>query len=51
MHRVTLDMAAEWVTHIVLSLITYPGQFLEDEDALRRYLRLLVVPSIVKGND
>ncbi len=48
---VTLDMAAEWVTRIVLSLITYPGRFLEDEDALRQYLRRLLVPSIIRVGD
>lgn len=44
---VTLDMACDWVTRVILSLVTYPGEFLDDEDALRQYLRAFLVPSII----
>ena len=38
----------DWVARITLSLVTYPEEFLNDEEALRRYLRRFLIPSIIK---
>jgi len=45
---VTLELANQWVTRVILSLITYPEEFLEDEKALRGFLEKFLVPSLVK---
>ena len=45
---VTLAQASVWVARITLSLVTYPEEFLNDEDSLRQYLRTFLVPSLVK---
>jgi AcrR family transcriptional regulator len=45
---VDLDGATHWVTRIILSLITYPEEFLHDEDGLRRFLRSFLVPSLTR---
>ena len=45
---VTLAQASDWVARITLSLVTYPEDFLNDEDSLRQYLRTFLVPSLVK---
>jgi len=45
---VTAEGAARWTARVQLSLINYPEEFLNDEDALRDYLRLYFVPSLVK---
>ncbi|MFK7733839.1 MAG: TetR family transcriptional regulator [Pseudomonadales bacterium] len=45
---VTLAEASDWVARITLSLVTYPEDFLNDDDALRRYLRAFLVPSLLK---
>jgi AcrR family transcriptional regulator len=45
---VTLELATQWVTRLILSLITYPEEFLEDEKALRSFLEMFLVPSLVK---
>lgn len=45
---VTLEFANQWVTRVILSLITYPEDFLEDEKALRGFLEKFLVPSLVK---
>ena len=45
---VTLQNAARWTARIQLSLINYPEEFLEDEEALREYVKLFFLPSLVK---
>jgi TetR/AcrR family transcriptional repressor of uid operon len=45
---VTLQQMSQWVSRIVLSFINYPEHFLEDEIALREFLRMFLVPSVVK---
>ncbi|MGI9284756.1 MAG: TetR/AcrR family transcriptional regulator, partial [Pseudomonadales bacterium] len=35
---VTLTLVSQWVARLILSLITYPEEFLEDEKALRAFL-------------
>lgn len=45
---VTLQLATEWVTRVILSLVTFPDSYLNDEDALRSFLRSFLVPSLVK---
>ena len=45
---VTLEQAAKWTTRILLSLINYPEEFLEDEVALRDFLQKFLVPSLVR---
>ena len=47
---VTLENLSQWVARITLSLVNYPEEFLEDEQALREFLRLFLVPSVVKDN-
>ncbi|MEH6519411.1 MAG: TetR/AcrR family transcriptional regulator [Halioglobus sp.] len=44
---VTLEQLSQWVARVILSLITYPEEFLEDENALRVFLQTFLVPSIV----
>lgn len=44
---VELDKAVSWLTRIILSLITYPEEFLDDEAALRKYLHDFLVPSLL----
>lgn len=46
---VTLPLMSQWVARIILSLINYPEEFLEDERALREFLRTFLVPSVVAG--
>jgi len=46
---VSLSQASHWMARVVLSLVTYPEEFLEDEDALRNFLRLFLVPSLIKA--
>ncbi len=48
---VTLDEANRWITRVILSLITYPEEFLEDEEALRKFVRQYLVPSLVKVHE
>ena len=45
---VTLEQAAKWCTRVLLSLINYPEEFLEDEVALREFLQKFLVPSLVR---
>ena len=45
---VTLSEASDWVARITLSLVTYPEDFLNDEESLRRYLRIFLVTSLIK---
>lgn len=45
---VTLPMVSQWVARLILSLITYPEEFLEDEQALRNFLQAFLVPSIIR---
>jgi AcrR family transcriptional regulator len=45
---VTLRSASEWLARVILSLVSYPEAFLEDEEALRRFLRDFLVPSLVR---
>lgn len=45
---VSLQMASRWTARIVLSLISYPEEFLEDEEALREFLHHFLVPSLIK---
>lgn len=47
---VTLELASQWVARLILSLVTYPEEFLEDEDALRAFLKAFLVPSVIKDN-
>lgn len=47
---VTLQDASDWVARITLSLVVYPEEFLNDEEALRRYLRRFLIPSLVKDS-
>lgn len=45
---VTLAQVSQWVARIILSLINYPEEFLENESALREFLQMFLVPSVVK---
>lgn len=45
---ISLAQTSEWLTRIILSLVAYPGHFLDDEDALRQYLRQFVLPPIIE---
>jgi len=45
---VTLNAASDWLARVILSLVTYPEEFLEDEEALRLFLRQFLVPSLIK---
>ncbi|MBT8151185.1 MAG: TetR/AcrR family transcriptional regulator [Gammaproteobacteria bacterium] len=47
---VTQELASQWVTRVILSLITYPEGFLTDEDALRKFLRVFLVSSLIKDS-
>ena len=47
---VTLEKLSQWVARIILSLINFPEEFLEDEKALREFLRTFLVPSVVKAD-
>ncbi len=44
---VTLEAAAQWMARVMLSLVTFPEEFIDDEDALRQFLRQFVVPSLI----
>jgi AcrR family transcriptional regulator len=44
---VSLRQMSRWVARIILSLINYPEEFLEDEAALREFLQTFLVPSVV----
>lgn len=44
---VTLEAAAQWLARVILSLVTYPEEFIDDEDALRRFVRQFLVPSLI----
>ena len=44
---VTLEGAAQWMARIMLSLVTFPEEFIDDEDALRQFLGQFVVPSLI----
>jgi TetR/AcrR family transcriptional regulator, repressor for uid operon len=46
---VSLPQMSQWVARIILSLINYPEEFLEDEAALREFLQMFLVPSVVKA--
>lgn len=45
---VSLELAAELVARLSLSLMAWPEQFLDDEAALRQFLVTMLVPAIVK---
>lgn len=45
---VTLELAAELVARLGLSLMASPEHFLDDEVALRRFLETMLVPAIIK---
>jgi AcrR family transcriptional regulator len=45
---VTLELASQWTARLLLSLVNYPEHYLEDEAALREFLQLFLVPSLVK---
>ena len=45
---VTLSQLSQWVSRIILSLISYPEEFLENEKALRDFLESFLAPSLVK---
>ncbi len=47
---VTLEQAGDWLARMILSLVTYPGDFLEDEQALRAYLWQFLVPSLLRDS-
>lgn len=47
---VTLPELSQWVARIILSLVNYPEEFLNDETALRGFLQTFLVPSIVIVN-
>jgi AcrR family transcriptional regulator len=44
---VTLEQMGQWLARIILSLINYPGEFLDNEPALREFLQMFLVPSVV----
>lgn len=44
---VTLEQLSQWVARIILSLISFPEGYLEDEKALREFLETFLVPSVV----
>src|SRR5437588_4226246 len=41
-------LAAEWMLRIMLSYLTFPGRSGESRQAMRRQLRLLLVPALFK---
>ena len=45
----TLEMAVEFVCRMLLSLMAYPDQFLDDEKALRTFLEATLLPPIIRG--
>jgi TetR/AcrR family transcriptional repressor of uid operon len=45
---VTLELAAELVARLSLSLMAWPEHFLDDEAALRQFLQTMLVPAILK---
>lgn len=47
---VTLGQMSQWVARVILSLVNYPEEYLEDENALREFLRNFLVPSVVMAN-
>ena len=47
---VTLAQASHWTSRVVLSLISYPEEFLQDEDALREFLHRFLIPSLVRDS-
>ena len=48
---VTLEEASQWLARVILSLVTYPEEFLDDDEALRRFLWRFLVPSLVADKD
>jgi AcrR family transcriptional regulator len=45
---VKLKDASRWLSRVILSLVTYPGEFLQDEAALRTFLGQFLVPSLIE---
>lgn len=45
---VSLQLASRWAARILLSLINYPEEFLDDEKSLREFLEAFLVPSLVR---
>ena len=44
---VTLEAAAHWLARVILSLVTSPEEFIDDEDALRQLVRQFLIPSLI----
>ncbi|MEH6571213.1 MAG: hypothetical protein V7709_19185, partial [Halioglobus sp.] len=44
---VTIEQLSQWVARVILSLVTYPEEFLEDEKALREFLQTFLIPSVI----
>ena len=44
---VTLESAARWLSRVILSLVTYPDEFLDDDEALRGFVRQFLIPSLM----
>ncbi|MDX1697021.1 MAG: TetR/AcrR family transcriptional regulator [Thiohalobacterales bacterium] len=47
---VTLEAAAHWLARVMLSLVTFPEEFIDDEEALRQFVRQFIIPSLIVDN-
>ena len=44
---ITLESASRWLARVILSLVTYPDEFIDDDEALRGFVRQFLVPSLI----
>lgn len=45
---VSLELLADWLQRVVLSMYSLPSETQDDRKAIRRYVNMFVVPSVIK---